>query len=119
MTAAAFASDDIILDNWIFFGVFNIDSLTHDSFQITPFTENYHEGLVQYVQPRMIDGGAESPFTYLGINLNSNLSYKIFLSDPMLQPITESPDEFPRLVLSLEPKAGNIEFYFKVIYTFF
>ena len=118
MTAAAFASDDIILDNWIFFGVFNIDSLTHDSFQITPYSENYYEGLVQYVQPRMIDGGSESPFTYLGINLNSNLSYKIFLSDPILQPITESTDEFPRLVLSLEPKAGNIEFYFKVIYVF-
>ena len=93
-------------------------SLTHDSFQITPFTENYHEGLVQYVQPRMIDGGEESPFTYLGINLNSSLAYKIFLSDPIMQPIPESPDEFPRLVLSLKPKAGNIEFYFKVLTCF-
>ena len=50
----------------------------------------------------------------MGIELNWTLSYNIFITDKNLQPLNDSPDPFPRIMMPLRKNAGDLSMVLKV-----
>ena len=96
--AAAYSQGDIVSGHQAF---------SYEARQF--FLDGLYGGLVQSLTTENV---AVSPFTYFEIGLNSSLSYKIFISDQKLQPLTQSPYTFPRLYISINN--NGLEFYYKV-----
>ena len=67
-------------------------------------------------QSLMIDPGmvTNSRITSLEMELNPNLSYTVFITDPTLQFMFGSPDILPRSILTLTQNAGYLYVYLKV-----
>ena len=83
--------------------------------EVKPFFMGTWNGLVYSVQINNDTLMSDNMEQTSDISLNETLSYTIFIMDKNMQFISNSPDVVPRFVLSLNPKAGTIQLYLKVI----
>ena len=101
MSGVAYSAEDIIMKP---------TQLINKS---TSFFVGQYRGVGQSL---MIDPGlvTNSRMTTLQLELNPNLSYSLFITDPTLQFIFGSPDILPRSHLTLKQSAGFLYVYLKV-----
>ena len=104
MSEAAYSTDDMIWENLKYL---------ETKIQTIPFLMSYWDGIVQSL---LLDRDVMSHniLKSLILNLNHNLSYIIYITDPKLQFVLGTPETFPRSTLTLEQRTGITWVYLKV-----
>ena len=109
MSEAAYSTDDMIWENLKYL---------ETKIQIIPFLISYWDGIVQSL---ILDRDVMSHniLKSLILNLNHNLSYILYITDPNLQFVLGTPETFPRSTLTLEQHTGITWVYLKVNFNHF
>ena len=104
MSEAAYSTDDMIWENLKYL---------ETKIQTIPFLMSYWDGIVQSL---LLDRDVMSHniLKSLILNLNHNLSYIIYITDPKLQFVLGTPETFSRSTLTLEQLTGITWVYLKV-----
>ena len=104
MSEAAYSTDDIIWEDLKYL---------EPKIQTTPFLISYWDGIAQSL---ILDRDVMSHniLKSLILNLNHNLSYIIYITDPKLQFVLGTPETFPRSIFTLEQRTGITWVYLKV-----
>ena len=112
LTRAAYNIDDIFISNYLHIPKENyFITPPKYSFNVTPFYVQEWKGIGFSVN---MHSGEFSTHYSMGIELNWTLSYNIFITDKNLQPLNDSPDPFPRIMMPLRKNAGDLSMVLKV-----